>query len=283
VTDISSVIKLNNGLLMPRLGLGTWRLSGREVIEPVVKAAFEAGYRRIDTATAYENEADLGAALKEVAWPRDELFITSKVWNSDQGRDKTVQACHRSLELLGLSYLDLYLVHWPVAQKSLEAWEDLEKLLADGYVKAIGVSNFQKNHLDEILKLGGTKPVVNQVELHPYQNQEHLSEYCGRQGVTIEAYCPLARGQLKKNQFLIKLSRKHSRSIAQIVLRWHFQSGRAFSPKSSNPSRIQENSEIYDFVLSPEEMAAINRQNQNRSVLKPKFEFNEDGWIVEND
>jgi diketogulonate reductase-like aldo/keto reductase len=265
---------------MPRLGLGTWLLNG-PAIEPAVRAAFESGYRRIDTASAYENESELGAALKGCQIPREELFLTSKVWISEQGRGITVQACQRSLERLGLSYLDLYLLHWPVAQKSLWAWEDMEKLLADGLVKAIGVSNFQKRHLDEVIKLGGTKPMVNQIELHPLLTQESLSEHCGRQGAVVEAYAPLARGKLKKNQALLKIARKHSRTVAQVILRWHFQSGRAFIPKSSDPARVKENADIFGFLLSPEDMAVVTKQNQNRSALNPKFDFDPDGWIVD--
>jgi diketogulonate reductase-like aldo/keto reductase len=194
-----------------------------------------------------------------------------------------MEACRRSLELLGLDYLDLYLLHWPVARKSLEAWEDLERLLADGLVKAVGVSNFMKVHLEEILKLGGTRPMVNQIELHPYLTQEALSEHCGRTGLVVEAYSPLARGKIKKNQFFLKLARKHSRTTAQVILRWHFQSGRAFIVKTASPERVKENSGIFDFVISPEDMAAIGRQNQNRSVLTPKFEFDRDGWIIGED
>jgi diketogulonate reductase-like aldo/keto reductase len=270
---------LANAKTMPRLGLGTWLLTNQEVIDPVIGAAFEVGYRRVDTASAYENEEALGKALAAISLPREEIFLTSKVWLNEQDRGLTYQAGQRSLEKLKLDYLDLYLLHWPVLEKSLLAWEDMEKLLADGLVKAIGVSNFQKHHLDEIIKLGGTKPMVNQIELHPHLTQESLSEYCGRQGAVVEAYSPLGRGKLKKNQSLIKIARKHSRSVAQVILRWHFQSGRAFIPKSSDPERVKENAGIFDFVLSPEDMAVISKQNQNRSLLTPKFNFNQEGWI----
>jgi diketogulonate reductase-like aldo/keto reductase len=266
---------------MPRLGLGTWLLADQAVIDPVIQAAFEVGYRRVDTASAYENEAALGKALAVVSLPREDFFVTSKAWLNEQGRGLTYEACQRSLEKLKLTHLDLYLIHWPVFEKSLLAWEDMEKLLAEGLVKAIGVSNFQKAHLDEIIKLGGTKPMVNQIELHPHLTQESLSEYCGRQGAVVEAYSPLGRGKLKKNQSLLKIARKHSRSVPQVILRWHFQSGRAFNPKSSDPERVKENAGLFDFVLSPEDMAVISKQNQNRSVLSPKFNFDQAGWIVE--
>jgi diketogulonate reductase-like aldo/keto reductase len=280
VTDITSSIKLANGHPMPRLGLGTWLLSGREAVGTAVGAALEAGYRRLDTASTYGNESDLGEALRAAQAPREGFFVTGKAWLAEQGRGLTFDACRRSLGRLGLDYLDLYLLHWPVAEKSLRAWEDMERLLADGLVRAIGVSNFQKAQFDEIVKLGGTKPMVNQVELHPLMTQEALSGHCGRQGAVIEAYSPLARGKLKKNQALTKIGRKHAKTVAQVILRWHFQSGRAFIPKSSDPERVRENAGIFDFVLSPEEMAVIGKQNQNRSVLSPKFVFDGAGWIT---
>ncbi|MDR3134765.1 MAG: aldo/keto reductase, partial [Deltaproteobacteria bacterium] len=267
MTSITSYIKLANGHAMPRLGLGTWLLSGREAVATSLNAALEAGYRRVDTASAYENEAEIGRALKESAIPREELFLASKAWITEQGQAQALEACQRSLERLGVPYLDLYLLHWPVAKNSLVAWESLERLLEGGLVKAIGVSNFQKGHIEEVLKLGGTKPMVNQIELHPHLTQESLSGFCGRQGIVVEAYCPLARGRLKKNQALLKLARKHARTVAQVILRWHFQSGRCFVPKSSDPERVRENAGIFGFVLSPEEMTAIGKQNQNRSVL----------------
>jgi diketogulonate reductase-like aldo/keto reductase len=286
VTDINSSIKLANVYPMPRLGLGTWLLSDPSVIDSVVRAALEVGYRRIDTASAYENETALGSAigslLKSASRPRKELFITGKAWIAEQRPGQTIDACKRSLERLGLTYLDLYLLHWPVARNSLSAWEDMEKLLAEGLVKAIGVSNFQKNQLDEIIKLGGTKPMVNQIELHPLWTQDCLSVYCQRQGVVVDAYSPLARGKLKKNQSLTKIARKYSHTVTQVILRWHFQSGRAFIPKSSDPERVKENAGIFDFVLSPEDMAVISKQNQNRSVLTPKFKFDEGGWIIDD-
>jgi diketogulonate reductase-like aldo/keto reductase len=273
------VIKLANGLGFFRQGLGTWGLNGSQIVRPAVETALAAGYRRFDTAKAYENETELGESLRSAALPREGFFVTSKVWNDEQGRGATREACLRSLERLGLDYLDLYLLHWPVASKSLECWADMEALLGEGLVRAIGVSNFQEQHLSLLIKQADVKPMVNQVELHPYLTQEKLVDCCHRLGVVLEAYSPLARGKIKKNQFFQKLARKYNRTCAQVMLRWHFQSGRAFIPKSTNPERIRENAAIYDFVLSPEDMAAINRQNQNRSVLKPPFEFDEYGWI----
>jgi diketogulonate reductase-like aldo/keto reductase len=282
VSDESSSINLANGLAMPKLGLGTWLLSG-VAVRPATEAALDVGYRRIDTAAAYGNETELGEVLKGSLVRREDLFVTSKVWNNEQGRGLTTRACMESLERLGLTYLDLYLIHWPVAGRSLEAWEELERLLSDGHVKAIGVSNFQENHLEALMRLGGIKPMVNQLELHPYLTREELCGYCAQQGLVVDAYSPLARGGVLKHQFFQKLARKYTRSVAQVVLRWHFQKGRAFSPKAATPDRVRENSAIFDFVLAPEDMAAINRQNQSRSVLKPKFTFDQEGWVVEKD
>ncbi|MDR1298172.1 MAG: aldo/keto reductase [Deltaproteobacteria bacterium] len=280
MTDINSVIKLANGTGINRLGLGTWRLTGAEVRTAVLAAA-EAGYRRFDTASAYENESELGEALAATGLARGEYFVTSKNWNSEQGAGATGEACRRSLERLRLDYLDLYLLHWPVRTRSLECWGDMERLLEDGLVKAVGVSNFRENHLAELLKIAKVRPMVNQIELHPYLTQERISACCAAQGLVVEAYSPLCRGQFKKNQFFQKMARKHGRTPAQIVLRWHFQSGRAFIPKASSPEHVCENAAIFDFVLTPEDMEGIGRQNQNRSVLKPPFEFDAEGWIVE--
>ncbi|MDR1109467.1 MAG: aldo/keto reductase [Deltaproteobacteria bacterium] len=280
MSDISSQIKLANGLGMPRLGLGTWGLSGRAAVAPAVEAALEAGYRSFDTASVYGNEAELGASLRESGLARGELFVASKVWNSDQGPGLTRQACLGSLERLGLQFLDLLLLHWPVALRSLQAWEEMERLLSEGLVRAIGVSNFGKGHLARLLAACGTRPMVNQIELHPYLSQEPLAGYCRDQGIVVEAYSPLARGQVRKNQFFQKLARRHGRSVAQVVLRWHFQGGRALIPKSATPQRVRENGAIFDFVLSPEEMAGIGRQNQDRSVLRPRFELDGEGWVM---
>jgi diketogulonate reductase-like aldo/keto reductase len=186
-----------------------------------------------------------------------------------------------SLERLGLDYIDLYLLHWPVANQTQSAWEDLEKLLDEGLVKSIGVSNFNDKQLETLFKQVNIRPMVNQIELHPYFSRPALVRFCSDRAVVVTAYCPLARGTIKKNQFFQKLGRKHEKTVSQIILRWHYQSGHVLIPKAANPQHIRENASIFDFSLSPDDMAAIGRQNQNRSVLKPPFHFDADGYIIE--
>ncbi|MDR2443078.1 MAG: aldo/keto reductase [Deltaproteobacteria bacterium] len=280
MTDINSKIRLYNGLAMPRLGLGTWGLSGRD-LELAAQTALEVGYRHFDTAAAYENETTLGQALNSSGLKREELFVVSKIWNSDQGEGLTERAYDDILSRLGLDKLDLCLLHWPVASKTLKAWECLSDLYAKGRVSAVGVANFDLAQLKWLLASSELKPMVNQIELHPYRSQTELTDFCREKGVVVSAYCPLARGKIKKNQFLQKIARRHEKTVAQVVLRWHFQNGLAFIPKSAQPDRIRQNADIYDFCLTPEEMAGLGKQNQDRSVLKPKFKFDSDGFIIE--
>jgi diketogulonate reductase-like aldo/keto reductase len=265
---------------MPRLGLGTWLLEGAPLAASV-EAALEAGYRHFDTAAAYRNEAELGRALRASGLPRQSLFVTSKIWNSDQGRELTRAACLASLERLGLERLDLCLLHWPVAGRSLAAWEELERLQADGLVGAAGVSNFDEAQLGQLWEGAAVKPQVNQVEMHPFRSRAGLLDWCRARSVVVTAYSPLARGRIRKSQLIQKLARKRGRTEAQIVLRWLFQRGVALIPKSATPERVRENAAIFGFALGPEEMAALGRQNQDRSVLKPKFEFDGEGFVVD--
>jgi diketogulonate reductase-like aldo/keto reductase len=279
LSDIESRIRLHNGLTMPRLGFGTWTLQA-STLEIAAQAALEAGYRHFDTAAAYENERDLGKVLAASGLARESLFVVSKIWNTEQGRELTPKAYEASLERLGLERLDLCLLHWPVAGRTLEAWEALERLYGDGRVGAIGVCNFDQNQLKWLLGSCSFKPMVNQIELHPYLARPTLVNYCQENGIVVTAYCPLARGKIKKNQFLQKLARRHERTVAQVVLRWHFQNGVALIPKSADPGRVRENAAIFDFCLTPEEMSGLNKQDQDRSVLKPKFEFDAEGFII---
>ncbi|MDR1657488.1 MAG: aldo/keto reductase [Deltaproteobacteria bacterium] len=279
MSDIESRIRLHNGLTMPRLGFGTWTLQA-STLEIAAQAALEAGYRHFDTAAAYENERDLGKVLAASGLARESLFVVSKIWNTEQGRELTPKAYEASLERLGLERLDLCLLHWPVAGRTLEAWEALERLYGDGRVGAIGVCNFDQNQLKWLLGSCSFKPMVNQIELHPYLARPTLVNYCQENGIVVTAYCPLARGKIKKNQFLQKLARRHERTVAQVVLRWHFQNGVALIPKSADPGRVRENAAIFDFCLTPEEMSGLNKQDQDRSVLKPKFEFDAEGFII---
>ncbi|MDP4099439.1 aldo/keto reductase [Paenibacillus sp. P96] len=264
--NLQDTVALHNGVEMPWFGLGVFKVEdGQEVINSV-KYAIKAGYKSIDTAKIYENEEGVGQAIKESGIARDELFITTKVWNADQGYDSTLQAFETSLQKLGLDYLDLYLIHWPGKDKYKETWKALEKLYKDGKVRAIGVSNFQIHHLEDLLADAEIKPMVNQVELHPLLTQVELREYCKKQGIQIEAWSPLAQGQLLDNEVLKEIADKHGKSTAQVILRWDLQNGIVTIPKSIKEQRIIENADVFDFELSAEDMEKINALNQNHRV-----------------
>jgi diketogulonate reductase-like aldo/keto reductase len=251
-------IKLNNGVEMPQLGFGVFQVPDAETTAAVA-TALEAGYRSIDTAAAYGNEGSVGRAIAESGLPREELFVTTKLWNADQGYESTLRAFDNSLDLLGLDYLDLYLIHWPVParERYVETWQAFEKLYADGRVRAIGVSNFQPAHLE---KLGGeVVPAVNQVELHPYLVNEEVRRYDAEHGIATEAWSPLAKGgDLLADPVVTALAREHGRTPAQLVLRWHLQLGNVVIPKSVTPSRIRENLAVFDFELTPDEVAQLS-------------------------
>ncbi|GAA0578864.1 aldo/keto reductase [Kribbella sandramycini] len=252
-------VKLNNGVEMPQLGYGVFQVPDAETT-PAVAAALEAGYRSIDTASIYGNEAGVGKALGAAGIDRSELFITSKLWNADQGYDATLKAYDTSLELLGLDYLDLYLIHWPTPERDLyvDTWRALEKLAADGRVRAIGVSNFQPEHLDRLAETSGITPAVNQVELHPFLQQDAVRKYGADFGIRTEAWSPLAKGgSLLTDPVVQALAEKHGRTPAQVVLRWHLQLGNIVIPKSVTPARIKENLDVFDFTLSADDLATI--------------------------
>lgn len=252
-------ITLNNGVAMPQLGFGVWQVPDDEVRKAVTHA-LEAGYRSIDTAAVYRNEAGVGRALASSEVPRDDLFVTTKLWNSEQGYDTTLRAFDASLAKLGLDHVDLYLIHWPMPEvdKYADTWKALEKLYADGRARAIGVSNFQPSHLNRLIEQGGTVPAVNQIELHPSFQQSVPRAFHADHGIATEAWSPLGQGgDLLKEPVLTKLAGKHGKSVAQVVLRWHLQLGNVVIPKSVTPSRIRENIEVFDFALDGEDMAAI--------------------------
>ncbi|WP_151734023.1 aldo/keto reductase ['Paenibacillus yunnanensis' Narsing Rao et al. 2020] len=272
--NLQSTVKLANGVDMPWLGLGVYKVKeGQEVIESV-QAAIRTGYRSIDTAALYGNEEGVGQAIRESGVSREELFITTKVWNSDQGYESTLAAFGQSLSKLGLDYIDLYLVHWPVKGKYKYTWRALEKLYADGKVRAIGVSNFQIHHLEDLLGEATVKPMVNQVELHPLLSQLELREYCANQGIQIEAWAPLAQGQLLDNELLQQIADTHGKSIAQVIIRWDIQSGIVTIPKSIKAQRISENADVFGFELSAAEMAQIDGLNINRRIGADPDNFN---------
>ncbi|MEK3750495.1 aldo/keto reductase [Paenibacillus sp. FSL E2-8871] len=261
---------LHNGVNMPWLGLGVFQVEeGSELIQ-AVKSAIAHGYRSIDTAAIYQNETGVGQAIKEALQDnnlsREELFVTSKVWTADMGYEETIAAYEASLAKLGLEYLDLYLIHWPVKGKYKETWRALETLYKEGRVKAIGVSNFQIHHLEDVMKDAEIKPMVNQVELHPYLSQQALLSFCQEQGIQLEAWSPLMQGQLLDQPVLKQIAAKYTKSVAQVIVRWDLQRGIITIPKSTKEHRIIENVDVFDFLLTEEDMNLINALNQDQRV-----------------
>ncbi|MEV1048114.1 aldo/keto reductase [Streptomyces sp. NPDC049916] len=251
-------VTLNNGVSIPQLGFGVFQVPDDETTAAVT-GALEAGYRSVDTAAAYGNEAGVGRALAESGIPREELFVTTKLWNTDQGYDATLAAFDASLAALGLDHVDLYLIHWPVPAHDLypETWRALERLAAEGRVRAAGVSNFQPAHLRRLLETGTLVPAVNQVELHPGLQQTGLRAFHAEHGIATEAWSPLAQGALLTEDALVSIAERHGKTPAQAVLRWHLQLGNIVIPKSVTPERIRQNIDVFDFELSAEEMDAV--------------------------
>jgi methylglyoxal/glyoxal reductase len=272
--SLQDTTKLHNGVEMPWFGLGVFKVQeGTEVIDSV-KAAIKNGYKSIDTAAIYGNEEGVGQAIKESGAQREELFITTKVWNSEQGYDSTLAAFDESLSKLGLDYVDLYLIHWPVKGKYKDTWRALEKLYKDGRVRAIGVSNFHVHHLEDLLETAEIVPMVNQVEYHPHLAQLELREFCKQKGIQLEAWSPLKQGQLLDEPVITEIAEKHKKSPAQIILRWDLQNEVVTIPKSVKEHRIIENADIFDFELSSEDMEKIDALNKNERVGADPDNFN---------
>ncbi|MBU9724287.1 MULTISPECIES: aldo/keto reductase [Bacillaceae] len=262
--NIHSTVTLNNGVKMPWLGLGVYKAEDGNEVKNAIKVALEAGYRSIDTASFYHNEAGVGEALRETDVPREEIFVTTKVWNDEQGYEETLKAFESSRTKLGLDVIDLYLVHWPVTGKFKDTWRAMEKLYDEGKVRAIGVSNFNIHHLEYLLKDAKVKPVVNQVEFHPLLTQEELHEFCKKNDIQLEAWSPLTRGHMFDDERLVKLAEKYGKTPAQIILRWDLQKEVVTIPKSVTPARIQSNTEIFDFELSEEDMNILDSCNEHK-------------------
>ena len=258
ITDIKGTFKLHNGVEMPYLGLGVYLSEdGQEVVD-AIKWAVDAGYRHIDTASIYKNEVGVGQGVGECSVSREELFVVSKVWNSDQGYDSTLRAFDESLERLGMDYLDLYLIHWPVAGKYKDTWRALEKIYSEKRVRSIGVSNFMQHHLEDLLTTANVVPMVNQMEFHPYLVQQGLLDFCKKHQIQYEAWSPMMQGKIFGMDSFKELAAKYNKTIAQIVLRWDLQKGVITIPKSSKKNRIEANSDVFDFELEAADVAWLD-------------------------
>lgn len=268
-------IRLNNGVNIPQMGLGVYQTSDGEQTEQAVKWALEAGYRHIDTARIYGNEKSVGIGMKDSKIPRNEIFLTTKLWNEDIRRGRAKEAFEESLEALQTDYIDLYLIHWP-AQGYEKAWEALAELYDEGRIKAVGVSNFQRSHLEELEKSAGICPAVNQIESHPYFNNQDLIDYCFGKGIAAEVWSPLGGtgGSLLQDDSLCRLAGKYERTPAQIVLRWDIQRGVVVIPKSTHKERIISNKAVFDFELSEGDMKLIDDLNKNRRIGPDPDNFN---------
>ncbi|ABO66160.1 aldo/keto reductase [Geobacillus thermodenitrificans] len=268
--NLQDTTTLHNGVKMPWFGIGVFKVEEGPELVNAVKTAIKHGYRSIDTAAIYGNEVGVGQGIregmKETGISREELFVTSKVWNTDLGYESTIAAYETSLTKLGLEYLDLYLIHWPVEGKYKDAWRALETLYKEGRVKAIGVSNFQIHHLEDLMKDAEIKPMVNQVEYHPRLTQKELQSFCQEHGIQLEAWSPLMQGQLLNNEVLQEIANKYNKSVAQVILRWDLQNGVVTIPKTTKEHRIVENASVFDFELTEEDMKKIDGLNQNHRV-----------------
>lgn len=262
-------IKLNNGIIMPQIGFGVFQVEEGEQVESAVTNAFQVGYRAIDTAKVYNNEEGVGRAIKASGIPREELFITTKLWNDDQGYDSTLLAFQESLKRLGLDYVDLYLIHWPKPSenKIKETWRGMEEIYNQGKSRVIGVCNYHANHLDQLLEDAKVVPAVNQIELHPFLNQVKLRAYCAENGIAVESWSPIMRGgELLNNEVFKTIGDAHGKQPAQVILRWHIQHGLIVIPRSVTPERIKANIEIFDFELTPDEMQQLDSMDQGLRV-----------------
>jgi diketogulonate reductase-like aldo/keto reductase len=264
--DINTKKELNDGNSIPLLGLGTYKMDDKNEAYEAVRHALDTGYRHIDTASMYRNEKEVGRAVRDSGIPREEIFVTTKVWNTDQGFGRTVHAFDESFRKLDLGYIDLYLIHWPQPGTRSETWEALVELKERGNVRSIGVSNYTTGHLSELLDESQLAPAVNQVEFSPFLYQEELLNYCRERKIALEAYSPLTRGEKLNNKKIAKIAEKYSKTPAQVMLRWALQHQIVILPKSSTKKRIEENADIFNFELSDADMSALNSLDENYRI-----------------
>jgi diketogulonate reductase-like aldo/keto reductase len=261
VTD--ATLALTNGTAIPQVGLGVWQSPQGAPTQNAVRAALELGYRHVDTARVYRNEYDVGAAIRASGVARDQVFVTTKLWNDDQGYDSALRALDKSLERLGMSYVDLYLIHWPVAGKRRDSWRALEQAFADGKARAIGVSNYLVPHLEELTTYAKTLPHVNQIELSPFLQRRDTRALCAKHKIVVEAYSPLTRGEKLADPTVTKIAKAVARTPAQVLLRWGIQQGVVVLPKSVHRERIAENGALFDFTLDADQMRALDGLEEN--------------------
>jgi diketogulonate reductase-like aldo/keto reductase len=255
---LASRVRIAEGVEIPVLGLGVYQSRPGEETYAAVRAALEMGYRHVDTARAYGNEGDVGRAIRDSGLPRDEIFVTTKLWNADHGRERALRACDESLDRLGMERVDLYLVHWPVEGLRAETWRAMERIRADGKARAIGVSNYTVRHLDELLATAEVPPAVNQVELHPFLQQRELHAYSRGRGIQLEAYAPLVKARRLDDPVLARVARRHGKTPAQVLVRWCLEREVVAIPKSVRPDRIRENAAVFDFALDPDDLRALD-------------------------
>lgn len=263
IKHLQDTITLNNGVNMPGFGLGVYKVEEGKTVVDAVSTALSVGYRLIDTAGFYDNERGVGQAVRESGIPREEIFVTSKVWNDRQGYESTLEAFDESLEKLGFDHLDLYLIHWPVSGKFKETWRAMEKLYKEGRVRAIGVSNFHVHHLEELLKDAEIKPVVNQIEFHPHLTQREVLAFCREHDIQMQAWSPLKKGRIFDEPLLVDIAEKYGKTVPQVILRWDIEQGVATIPKTVNKERMIENADIFDFTLTDDEVEQITDLNRN--------------------
>lgn len=259
--SLTTTKKLHNGVEIPVIGLGVFKVPEGESVYDAVRSALDIGYRHIDTASFYQNETGVGRAIADSGIPREEIFVTTKVWNDEQGYDETLLAIDQSLQRLGMDYVDLYLIHWAVPGKYKDTWRALEEINKNGKARAIGVSNFLPHHLEDLMADANIKPMINQIELHPQLTNVATREFCKENDIAVEAWAPIGKASYLDDPVLQELSKKYDKTAAQVILRWHYQNGTIIIPKSVRASRQKENADIFDFELSSDDMNIIDRMN----------------------